>query len=376
MKKFRLLIILIGTLLFNVFSVNAQSIAWQRANKLGMGMNLSWLENYWNGSKMDNYEDYLDLHSIQDKKQQLSLIHQLGFKTLRLPVSFDHWTSLKPPYRIVKTNYFAAIDSILQWAKLYDLNVIIDDHNGSLDDSAKVIQKLPRLNAIWKQVATRYKNTDPNKVFFEIYNEPHNISSEQWKECALQLIKTIRSIAPDHTLIVGGVDWNSISGLQKLGKLPDNNIIYTFHFYDPFLFTHQGAAWPGVKATSNIHIPFPYNATKMPPLNPESIGTYGENNYKNYQKQGTAAGLKKELETAKSFSEKYNVPIFCGEWGSYKKYSDPESRCRYTATIKGLLEELHIPFAYWEWNQSFSLFNGEPSLQDISDCMKKAWGFK
>lgn len=376
MKNIRLLVVLTGMALLNIFSVNAQSIAWQRADKLGMGMNLSWLENYWNGSKADNYENYLDMKSIAGKKQDLLLMHQLGFKTVRLPVSFDHWTSLKPPYRIVKTNYFAAIDSILQWAKLYDMNVIIDDHNGSLDDSAKVMQELPRLKAIWKQVATRYKNTNPDKVLFEIYNEPHNITNAQWTQCALQLIKTIRRIAPHHTLIVGGVDWNSISGLQKLGKLPDDNIIYTFHFYDPFLFTHQGATWPGVKATSNIHIPFPYNAKAMPPLNPKSIGTYGESNYENYQEQGTATGLKKELEVAKAFSEKYHVPIFCGEWGSYKKYSDPASRCRYTATIKGLLNELHIPFAYWEWNQSFSFFNGEPSLQNIPDCMKKAWGFK
>lgn len=376
MKDIRLLAIITGILLLTVFSVNAQSIAWQRTGKLGMGMNLSWLENYWNGSKKDNYDDYLDMKSIAGKKQDLLLMHQLGFKTVRLPVSFDHWTGLKPPYRIVKTNYFAAIDSILQWAKLYHLNVIIDDHHGSLDDSTQVMQELPRLNAIWKQVATRYKNTDPNKVFFEIYNEPHDISNAQWKQCALQLIKTIRGIAPHHTLIVGGVDWNSISGLQKLGKLPDDNIIYTFHFYNPFLFTHQGAAWAGIKATANLHIPFPYNAKEMPSLNPESIGTYGENNYKNYQEQGTAAGLKKELEAAKAFSEKYHVPVFCGEWGSYKKYSDATSRCRYTATIKKLLEELHIPFAYWEWDQSFSFFKGEPSLQNISGGMKKAWGFK
>ncbi len=354
---------------------NAQSLAWQRVNKLGMGINLSWLENYWNGTKEKGYKDYLDIHSITKKKQDLALMHQLGFKTVRLPVSFDHWTSRNAPYRIVKTNYFAAIDSILRWAKLYDLNVIIDDHHGALDDSDKVMQELPRTIAIWKQVARRYKNTDPNSVFFEIYNEPHNMSNAQWKQCALQLVKTIRQIVPGHTLIVGGADWNSISGLQKLGKLSDDNIIYTFHFYDPFLFTHQGAEWAGAKATSNIHIPFPYNAAKMPPLNPEAKGTYGANNYKKYSEEGTRAALAMKLEQAKDFSEKYNIPVFCGEWGSYKKYAAPQSRCRYTATIKELLDAFHIPYAYWEWNQSFSFFDGKPALKNIPDCMKKAWGF-
>lgn len=366
-----LLISLIGS-----FKTRAQSLAWQRANRMGMGINLSWLENYWKGSPGDGYRDYLDLNSIAGKKKDLALMHQLGFTTLRLPVAFSYWTSDKPPYKIKETKYFAAIDSVLKWAKQYPLKVIIDNHYGPLDDSVKVMEGLPEEVAIWQQVATRFKNTNPDDVFFELYNEPHDISDAQWKQCALQLIKVVHSIAPKHTIIIGGANWNSIKGLLKMGELPDNNIIYTFHFYDPFLFTHQGAEWAGVKATSNIHIPFPYNAGAMPPMNSECLGTSGENNYKKYKQASSDTFLKKELQTVKEFSRKFNVPVFCGEWGSYKKYSDAESRCRYTMTIKTLLTTLHIPFAYWEWDQSFSFFNGKPSLQNISGCMREAWGFK
>ncbi len=376
MKKLSLFILITGIILLDLSQTEAQSIAWQRVGSMGMGVNLSWLENFGQGTAEQHFMDYLDMNSIAGKKQQLALMHRLGFETLRLPVSFDHWTERKPPYHIVKTAYFAAIDSILKWTKQYHLKVIIDNHHGALDDSDKVMQELPRLEAIWKQVAERYKNTDPDRVFFEIYNEPHDISDAQWKKCALQLIKTIRKIVPDHTLIVGGADWNSISGLLKMGKLPDENIIYTFHFYDPFLFTHQGAEWAGVEATSNIHIPFPYDAAKMPEINPASKGTYGANNYNHYKEESTKSALKRKLEKIKDFSDKYNVPVFCGEWGSYKKYADEESRCRYTTMIKSLLDTLQIPYAYWEWNQSFSFFKGKPSLKNIPECMKKAWGFK
>ena len=367
-----LLFILTG--IYNV--LNAQSLAWQRAKTIGMGIDLSWLENYWNGTPSEGYRDYLDLHRLAGRKKDLELMHRLGFTTLRLPVAFNYWTSDKPPYKITETGYFAAIDSILKWAKQYHLKVIIDNHNGSLDDSVKVMQALPRVEAIWRQIASHYKYTNPDEVFFELYNEPHYISDIQWKECALQLIKVVHDIAPKHTIIIGGAEWNSIHGLIQMGELPDSNIIYTFHFYDPFLFTHQGAAWAGVKATSNIHIPFPYDPAAMPPVNPECIGTYGENNYKNYKQASSKSFLEKELLVAKDFSKKYNVPIFCGEWGSYKKYSNAESRCRYTNTIKTLLETLHIPFAYWEWDQSFSFFQGKPALQNISECMRKAWEFK
>lgn len=325
-----LLFILTGT--YTV--LNAQSLAWRRAKTMGMGIDLSWLENYWNGTPSDGYRNYLDLLRLAGRKEDLELMHRLGFTTLRLPVAFNYWTSDKPPYKITETGYFTAIDSILKWAGQYHLKVIIDNHNGSLDDSVKVMQALPRVEAIWRQIASHYKYTNPDEVFFELYNEPHYISDIQWKECALQLIKVVHDIAPEHTIIIGGAGWNSIHGLIQMGTLPDTNIIYTFHFYDPFLFTHQGAVWAGVKATSNIHVPFPYDPDTMPPVNPECIGTYGENNYKNYKQASSKAFLEKELLEAKDFSKKYNVPIFCGEWGSYKKYSDAESRCRYTSTIK------------------------------------------
>ncbi|WP_344979799.1 glycoside hydrolase family 5 protein [Compostibacter hankyongensis] len=375
MQILRLLIFCCAAALLNL-PVSAQSPAWKRAGAMGMGINLSWLENYWNGTPEKDYRDYLDMGSIAGKKQDLALMRQLGFTTVRLPVSFDHWTSRKAPYVIEERRYFAAIDSILSWAGEYGLKVIIDDHHGALDDSARVMQELPRLEAIWRQVATRYKDTDPERVFFELYNEPHQISSEAWKTCALQLLKTVRDIAPHHTLIIGGESWNSIDGLLKMGVLPDDNIIYTFHFYDPFLFTHQGASWAGKKETANTGIPFPYDASAMPPLNPLSKGTWGEHNYNAYSVEGQAASLRKKLEAAKAFSDKFKVPVFCGEWGSYKKYPDPASRVRYMATIKGLLEALHIPFAYWEWDQSFSFFDGEPSLKNIPAPVRKTWGFR
>ncbi len=356
-------------------TVSFQSLAWKRASKLGMGVNLSWLENYWNGKEKNGFKDYLDVKSISDKKEQLALMHQLGFETVRLPVSFDHWASRKPPYKILKTDYFAAIDSILKWAKLYHLNVIIDNHHGSLNKYENVMKALVRLKAIWKQVATRYKNTNPEHVFFELYNEPHGMSNAEWTKCAKQLIKTIREIAPKHTLIVGGADRNSISGLQEMGKLPFDNIIYTFHFYDPFLFTHQGAEWAGEKAMSNVGIPFPYSAGKMPTLNPKSKGTYGASLYHKYRKMSSKSYLKNELLKVKEFSEDHGVPVFCGEWGSYKKYADTVSRCRYTTVVKKILNKLKIPFAYWEWNHSFSFFNGKPAIHHISDGMKEAWGF-
>ena len=48
---------------------------------------------------------------------------------------------------------------------------------------------------------------------------------------------------PQHTIVTSGPNWGGIDGLKKLKLLPDKNVIYSFHCYDPFTFTHQGATW-------------------------------------------------------------------------------------------------------------------------------------
>ena len=355
--------------------VEGQSVAWARFQTLGKGMNLSWLENYGKGTPSKDYQDYLDLGSIADKKQGLALMHKLGFKTIRLPVSFDHWTSRQPPYPITSVQNFAAIDSILKWAHQFHMHVIIDDHHGHLDGPNDAYQELPRLIAIWQQVATRYRNTNPSEVFFELYNEPHNMADSTWRHCAVELIRAVRRVVPHHTFIVGGEDWNNIDGLLKMGVLPDHNIIYTFHFYEPFLFTHQGALWAGKNETSNTGIPFPYDPRAMPPLNPLSRGTGGEANYESYPLKSSVSWLSAQIQQAVDFSREHNVPVFCGEWGSYDRYADSSSRFRYTATILKILKREGLPFCYWEWDGSFSIFNGIPSLEHLPEGMRKAFGF-
>jgi len=64
---------------------------------------------------------------------------------------------------------------------------------------------------------------------------------------------------PDKKIIVGGVFWNSVHTLSQLDIPLDANIVYNFHFYEPFLFTHQGAYWQPV--ISNISMDYPGDMT-------------------------------------------------------------------------------------------------------------------
>lgn len=71
-------------------------------------------------------------------------------------------------------------------------------------------------------------------MFFEIRNELCDIPAEEWRKQAEAVIKAIRETTPNHTLIVGFHDWNSRQALIDSKPFSDPNIIYTFHYYDPF----------------------------------------------------------------------------------------------------------------------------------------------
>ena len=366
-KKFSLLI-------FSFFLLQttfAQSKAWDRHDTFGKGMNLSWLENYWNGTVENGFMDYLNMNSIASKHHDLEVMKEMGINTLRLPVCFDVWEDGVYPYEIDMPHYFDALDSILDWSEVLGFNVLIEYHHGSLSEN-NLEDETERIIAIWKQVIERYGDRDPEKIFFEIYNEPHDIEFADWQNVLETIVDSLRVFDEDQTIIVGGGDYNSVFGLSNLIPLDDDNIIYTFHYYEPFLFTHQGAEWVGAPVATT-GIPYPYIGYEMPDMNAGSNGTWGENSYNDYSKHGNLDTLRSWVADAKLWSEVNKRPVFCGEFGSYYK-ADDDSRCRYTKAIRAIMECNDMPWCYWEWDQGFSLFDGAvPALENLSECMLDAW---
>jgi endoglucanase len=85
--------------------------------------------------------------------------------------------------------------------------------------------------------------------------------------------------------------------------------------------------------------------------------------------------VRDKLQIVKNWGLKYNVPLLCGEYGVFNKYADLDSRCRYIKAVRQTLKAIDIPGMLWEYNANFSIFEGEPSVQNLPDCMKDAIGF-
>jgi endoglucanase len=196
------------------------------------------------------------------------------------------------------------------------------------------------------------------------------MSAEAWRWQAEQLIKYVREIAPRHTLIVGFEEWNGRQTMINSKPFADSNIIYTFHYYDPFLFTHQGATWAGVGGIEDVKfLPFPANDEKIKTPD-KAKGQWTENLIKSYREDSKAEKMFKDLKAAKDWSTKNNVPIFLGDFGSFSQNTKLEDRCRHAEIVYSALGKLQIPNAWWEWDGGFNMFKTDST--EIADCMRKA----
>lgn len=350
-----------------------QTVAHKRASSLGKGMNISWLEHYWLGNTRNQQMDYLD-HSPEmmlKRKTDLLKMVELGISTVRLPVCFDRWEDRVAPFKIDSVSYFGVVDSMIRWTAALNMKIIIDYQHGQLRDQ-KFSADTTRLNALWLQIAAHFSYTNPDQVLFVAFNEPHEINNEQWRIAATSVVATIRKHCPKHTILIGAADYNSLPALLKFTPLEDKNIIYSFHFYEPFIFTHQGAPWTG-NATSTVNIEFvqPDNIHQLPTLAPKAKGTWGENGLKDFPYWVSSDKIESQIKKIAYWGLINHVPVYCGEFGSYRG-ANAKSRAAHLKRLRNDFENNHINYAWWEWDRNFSLLydNKMPLI------FQEAWGVK
>ena len=285
-------------------------------------------------------------------KTDFEQIQSLGCDVVRLPINLHFMTNGAPDYTLDPL-FLTFLDEVISWTEELGMNLILDNHtfDSSTDTDPKVGEILLK---VWPQMAQHYLNTS-TKVFYEVLNEPHGISDVLWNKTQQQVIDTIRTVDTKHTIIVGPASWNSYNNLDEMPAYNDNNLIYTFHFYDPFLFTHQGAGWSDM--TDLAGIPFPHDADRMPEYPASMAGHWSKNSYNNYSTEGTVEVVHKLLDIAIAFAVKRNVPIYCGEFGVYDVNSPADDRAYWYGAVSNYLEANNVAWTIWDYHGGFGLFN-------------------
>nr|ABW39353.1 glycoside hydrolase family 5 [uncultured bacterium] len=301
----------------------------------------------------------------------------LGVEVIRLPVRMHSMTSGSPDYT-VDPLLFKFLDMAVSWAEKYGIYIIIDNHSfDSVKNTENDIDKI--LIPVWEQFARRYKDRS-DYVLYEILNEPHGISDARWGEIQGRAINAIRKYDTKHFIVAGGTEYNSINKLSAIPKYADSKIIYTFHFYDPFLFTHQGAGWTGTPVLTNLAgVPFPYDSKRRPKIPSDLRGTWVENSLNNeYKKASDPKTLYNTLNKAVSFSKERNVPVYCGEFGVFMINSFNEDRVRWYRIVTAALAKRNISRTSWDYYGGFGLFNTDGKrdfYEDMNTDVARAMGF-
>jgi hypothetical protein len=175
----------------------------------------------------------------------------------------------------------------------------------------------------WERVAWRLKSYSALQAY-DLLNEPvvrdtppGRSVQAPWRELAGAIARELRAADPETPLMIEPTPWGLPSSLRQTEPLTQPGLVYSFHFYEPHAFTHQG----------------------LP----------GEPMAMTYPGQGwNKARLSQALDDARRFAAQHQVPLFVGEF-SCVRWAPAGSCPRYIADSLSLFEAEGWGWAYHCW---------------------------
>jgi len=177
------------------------------------------------------------------EEEDYKRVSKMGMNVVRLNMWYKLFEDDAKPNNY-KPEGWEWLERNLLWANKYGVYVILDmhapqggyqsaDYSGDFwEENNKEYRE--RLKSLWKAIAQRYKN-DPTIAAYDLLNEPKSNNNQQWIDYAQDLTNTIRSVDKNHLIIVE----QSFAKDNKPFVLKATNIMYEFHFYEPFEYANQ-----------------------------------------------------------------------------------------------------------------------------------------
>ena len=343
---------------------------------LKVGVNLGgWISQYKN----------FDYHHFDTfiVEEDIRKIADWGFDHVRLPVDYPVLEEDAHP-GVYLDSGLAYLDNCLAWCQKYGLRMILDIHKApgfsftnTLEADATGINSLftddamqQRFVNIWDALTRRYLGQAQDALAFDLLNEMVLPESSPWNKLAQKAIDQIRSVDQHRLIIIGGNYYNAVDELANIHVNPDPEMLYTFHFYDPIVVTHQKAPWVIEMDEFNRSLEFPcdvpdlesYIKTKYPVHIPRYIKSFGRRLDRDF--------LMSVLEPAIDFMKKNQTTLYCGEFGVIDR-APMTARVNWNRDFIQCLNELKIGYAYWSYKQmDFGLVDQDGKL--VSQELLKA----
>ena len=299
------------------------------------------------------------------QEDDFARLDSLGFDFVRLPIDevqfWDEQGNKLPEAWELMTN-------AINWAEQHHLRTIVDLHiirshyfnavnegNGNANTLFTSEKAQQDLIDMWYQLSDVLKGYSNDSVAYEFMNEPVADDHEQWNQLIVKVHKALREREPQRTLVIGSNLWQGYETMKYL-KVPENdkNIILSFHYYNPMILTHYGAWWTPIgKYTGKVNYPGILVSNDDYEVAPDSLkkelASYLTQEW-NIDK--IRADFKDAIEAAK----KYNLQLFCGEWGVYEPV-DRELAYKWTRDMLTVFKENNIAWTTWCYDADFGFWD-------------------
>ena len=314
-----------------------------------------------------NNEDRGEARRLHIQEDDFARLDSLGFDFVRLPIDevqfWDEEGNKLPEAWELMTN-------AINWAEKHHLRTIVDLHiirshyfnavnegggnANTLFTSEKAQQDLINM---WYQLSDVLKGYSVDSVAYEFMNEPVAEDHEQWNQLIAKVHKALREREPQRTLVIGSNMWQSYGTIKYL-KVPENdkNIILSFHYYNPMILTHYGTWWTPIgKYTGKVNYPGVLVSKEDYDTASDSVkAVIDENKFttEEWNIDRIRADFKDAIEAAK----KYNLQLFCGEWGVYEPV-DRELAYKWTKDMLTVFDEFNIAWTTWCYDADFGFWD-------------------
>ena len=289
----------------------------------------------------------------------LTALHRRGFTHIRLPVTPERlMPAFSLPGDIARDS--AELDAALNTLTTIGYAVSLDLHPG--ERLGRLHKSEPQrafalIDALWRELAARYAAYRPDRVFFEVLNEP-GVSPDIWNAQGPGIAATIRAAAPNHTIIYGPADFQQIAALPEK-PLPLNNVVYAVHYYAPMVFTHQGLDWSDDPLRYLAGVPFPVARTdpaienQLRDLRFLGRDATADVLEKALRQAWDEKRVAKDVGRAGEWAQKHGKPVVLNEFGVLAWKAPMPDRLRWLETVRRSAEQSCVGWTHWDYADAF-----------------------
>lgn len=305
-------------------------------------------------------------------EKDIGYIAQLGFEHVRLPIDeMQMWD--EEGHR--DESAFEIMHNAIRWSLDNGLLVVVDLHilrSHHFNAEEKPLwtdqDEKERFIDLWRDLSKALRDYPTDKVVYELMNEPVADDPDDWNRLLANAFGAVRALEPERTVMIGSNMWQGAGTFDELVVPDDERIILSYHFYEPFMFTHYKTSWNFMKDyTGPVLYPGMILGEEQFNNLPEDLkGELERFAGVSFNKQVLADLMEKPFRKAK----KLGLPLYCGEFGVFSA-APSEDRAQWYRDMLEIFEEHGVSWANWNYKSDQFGFVGNDgeTIESVRDVL-------